>query len=52
MRGKPAGLVFLGICLILAALLLTKAITPLVSGSVFAAALVILGGMSRGFRKE
>lgn len=43
MSGKTAGLIFLGICLILAALLLTKVITPLISGGVFAVALVALG---------
>ena len=52
MKGKTAGLAFLGVCIILAVLLLTKAITPLVSGSVFALALVLLGGLSGGFRKK
>ncbi len=37
-------------CMVLAGLLLFDAITPLVSGSVFAVALVIFGGLSRGFR--
>ncbi len=52
MKGKPAGLLFLAICVILAALLLTRAITPLVSGCVFAVALATLGGLSGGFRKS
>jgi hypothetical protein len=51
MDGKLAGLLFLGVCVILAVLLLTKSITPLVSGGVFAVALVALGGLSQGFRK-
>jgi hypothetical protein len=41
---------FLGVCLILALLLLTKTVTPIVSGLIFAFALVIFGGSSRGFR--
>lgn len=52
MQGKTAGLVFLGVCVILAALLLTKTITPMQSGTVFAIALVLLGGISSGFRKK
>ncbi len=50
MNGKTARIVFLVVCLGLAVLLLTGVITFLVSGCIFAAALVILGGMSRGFR--
>jgi hypothetical protein len=41
---------FLGVCLILALLLLTKTVTPIVSGLIFAFALVIFGGSSRSFR--
>jgi hypothetical protein len=41
---------FLGVCLILALLLLAKTITPIVSGFIFAFALMIFGGSSRGFR--
>jgi len=52
MRGKSAGFLFLGICMVLAALLLTKTIAPLVSGCVFAVALVALDGLSGGFRKS
>jgi hypothetical protein len=51
MNGKTAGLAFLGICIILAILLIIKAITSLTSGIIFAIALVVLGGMSKGFRK-
>lgn len=52
MKGKTASFIFLGVCVILAALLLTKTITPIQSGTVFAIALVLLGGISRGFRKK
>lgn len=52
MKGKSAGFTFLGICVILAALLLTRTITPVQSGTVFAIALVLLGGLSGGFRKK
>lgn len=51
MNRKTASLSFLGICVVLAILLLIKVITPLVSGSVFAITLVLLGVISRGFRK-
>jgi hypothetical protein len=51
MSRKSAGFTFLGVCILLAILLLTRAITPLVSGVVFAVALVALGFLSRGFTK-
>ena len=51
MNGKTAAFIFLGICLVLSALLLTKVVTPLISGAVFAVALAALGLASRGFRK-
>jgi hypothetical protein len=51
MSRKTAAFSFLGICVVLAILLLIKAITPLVSGSIFAIALVLFGVFSRGFRK-
>jgi len=47
-----AGIFFLGICVVLALLLLTGTISPLVSGSVFALALIVAGGLSRGFSSE
>jgi hypothetical protein len=50
MNGRTAGFLFLGICVVPATLLLTSAITPLVSGCVFAGALILLGWLSRGFR--
>jgi len=52
MTGKIARIMFLGICVILAVLLLSKTITPIQSGTVFAIALVLLGGFSGGFRKK
>jgi len=51
MNGRVAGLSFIAVCLILAALLLTGVIGRTTSASVFAVALVVLGGASRGFRK-
>jgi hypothetical protein len=50
--GKYAGLTFLVICILLAILLLTKTITSITSGIIFAAALVVLGILSNGFRKK
>ena len=52
MKGRVAGLIFLGVCIILAVLLLTGAISPIVSGAIFALALVLLGGFSGGFRRK
>lgn len=52
MNGKVAGFLFLGICIVLAILLITKIISPLISGSIFAIALVLLGGISRGVKKK
>ena len=51
MNRKTAGFIFLGVCILLAILLLAKAITPLVSGMLFAVALVVLGLLSGGFRR-
>jgi hypothetical protein len=52
MKGRFAGLLFLGVCVTLAVLLLLHVISPVVSGAVFAIALVAFGVSSRGFRKE
>ena len=41
---------FLTTCLVLAALLMTHTIKPVVSGAIFAVALVLFGGLSRGFK--
>jgi hypothetical protein len=51
MKGKTAALLLLATCAILAGMLLASAITPWVSGSAFAIALVSLGCVSRGFGK-
>ncbi len=51
MKDKTAGYIFLAICFILAILLLTKVIDYFLSGSIFAIALILLGGLSKGFRK-
>ncbi len=51
MSRKTAGLIFVGVCIVLADLLVTKAITPLVGGILFAIVLVALGLLSGGFRK-
>ncbi|HUI11035.1 MAG TPA: hypothetical protein VL221_11955 [Bacteroidota bacterium] len=42
---------FVGICLLLAVLLLFSLIPLLVSGLIFAVSLAVLGAASRGFRK-
>lgn len=52
MNRKTASMIFLGICVVLAVLLLLDVITPIVSGSIFAVALVIFGSISRGFTKS
>lgn len=51
MNRRLAGFLFLGTCAILAFLLITHKIGALVSGFVFALALVVFGGLSRGFRR-
>lgn len=51
MNKKIAKLAFLGICLILAILLMTGTITYMVSGIIFAIALVAFGVLSRGFTR-
>ena len=51
MKGSLAGLLFLGVCIGLSALLLAHVIKPVVSGALFAIALVVLGLLSRGFRR-
>ena len=52
MSAKTAGLIFLGICVLLAVLLLTVAISPVISGGIFTASLLLLGGFSSGFRRK
>lgn len=52
MNRKMAGLGFLGVCLVLAVLLLAKIISPVLSGTIFAVALAGFGICSRGFKKN
>ncbi len=49
MNGRIAGLIFLAACAVLAVLLLSKIITPLIGGLAFGIALALLGGISGGF---
>jgi uncharacterized membrane protein len=52
MKGKLAVILFLLVCITLSILLITRVITPIFSGSIFAIALVLLGGVSQGFKKK
>jgi hypothetical protein len=52
MNKITAGLTFLGVCLVLAALLVAKVISPIFSGAVFAIALAGFGIFSRGFTRK
>jgi hypothetical protein len=52
MTKKTAVFLFMGICVVLAILLLSGSISGLLSGGIFAVALLIFGVLSRGFRKE
>ena len=51
MNRKIAGFSFLGACIIIAILLLTQVVTPIAGAIIFAVALVVCGGSSKGFRK-
>lgn len=46
MNSKLAAILFVGVCIILAVLLLTKVITSIVSGIIFAIALILFGILS------
>jgi type IV secretory pathway TrbL component len=52
MNRKTASLSFLAVCVLLAILLLTSVITPIISGLIFAVALVALGIVSKGFTRN
>jgi len=52
MDGKIAVILLVNICVILAVLLLIQAVTPLISGVIFAIVLVTLGVLSKGFRRR
>ncbi len=52
MNPRIAVSLFFAICIVLALLLVLGMITPAISSAAFAAALVVLGGLSAGFRKK
>ncbi len=52
MKANKARLYLLGLCLILSGMLLMKLITPVYSGIIFAAGLIIFGLLSNGFRRK
>ena len=52
MNRKLASFLLLSTCIILAVLLLTHLMSSFVSAIIFAIALVVFGGLSRGFRKN
>ncbi len=52
MKSKAANIIFLIVCVILAILLLTNLINSTVSGIIFAIALVLLGILSKGFKRN
>ena len=51
MSGKLARLLFTGICGLIAALIILGVLSFLIGALIFAGALVLLGGISKGFRK-
>jgi hypothetical protein len=51
MTRKNALIFFLGVCIILAIMLLLKAMSSIVGGILFAIALLVLGLLSQAFRK-
>jgi hypothetical protein len=51
MEGKDAILVLLLVCMLLAVMVLAEKIDPKIAGGAFAAALALLGVLSRGFRR-
>jgi hypothetical protein len=52
MKASNARIAFFIICLALAVLLVMKVLTTILTGALFALALVTLGLASRGFRKK
>ncbi|MBI1937023.1 MAG: hypothetical protein HYS25_02765 [Ignavibacteriales bacterium] len=52
MNRKSAGISFFVVCLALAVLLITKTISSTTSSLIFAAALILFGVLSKGFRKQ
>ena len=52
MSGRIAGILFLIICVVLAILLVTNTINSFTSAGIFAVALVVLGSLSKGFKRR
>lgn len=52
MNKKTAGFIFVGICIIIASLLLTQIVSPIVGTMIFAVTLVFFGGLSKGFKEN
>ena len=52
MSGKLASIIFLSACIVIAALILTRIVTPNEGGIAFAVALVVLGVLSDGFKRK
>ena len=52
MTGRTASFLFLTICVVLALLLFTQRVDAATSGWAFAISLVVLGVLSRGFRRR
>ncbi len=52
MNGKTASFILIGICVILAILLLAKIIAVILGAIIFAIALAVLGIISKNFRKK
>jgi len=52
MKRNTAILLFLASCIIIAVLLITRLITPIVGGTLFAVVLILFGLLSRGFTKK
>lgn len=52
MSGKLASILFLAICIVIAAIILTRIVTPNEGGIAFATALVVLGVLSDGFKRK
>jgi hypothetical protein len=52
MNGKSAAYILVGICLILAVLMLAEVIEIILGAIIFAVALVVLGIVSKNFRNK
>ena len=52
MKGKSAAYILVGICLILAVLMLAEVIEIILGAIIFAVALVVLGIVSKNFRNK